>query len=89
MNAIDEAKMDGLPYFEIKCDECGYVDVALHIGSSSFDFCEGSVELGTVVIDGVEYEDCPINHRTPTNFTVRELTGMYPNFAEFSRMARS
>ena len=87
---VEKAKRLGLPYFQIKCDVCGYIGGAMCEGSSNFDFCDGCTDTEYKAIDGV-WRDWPVNHRDPSgsNFQVKELTGMYPQMTEYCYITRS
>jgi hypothetical protein len=88
---VEKAKGYGFPYFQIRCDVCGYIGGAMCEGSSNFDFCDApnleTDEWVTVTENGIDYR-FQANHRTADNFQVRELTGAYPELADYSYIVR-
>ena len=81
---VEKAKEKGLPFYQIKCDVCGYVATAMIAGSSNFDFCDG--HSGRFIdIEGIS-EPFEVNCRgfnydadlgvMVSNYEVRELTGI-------------
>ena len=81
---VEKAKEKGLPFYQIKCDVCGYVATAMIAGSSNFDFCDG--HSGRFIdIEGIS-EPFEVNCRgfkyeadrgvRVSNYMVRELTGI-------------
>jgi len=89
---VETAKEMGFPYFQIKCDVCGYIDGAMAEGSSSFDYCDApnleTDEWVSWTENGIDYR-FQANHRTADNFQVKELTGQYPELADYRYITRS